>query len=48
VIESASAKPENAATTAAAATTRRREVGKKVTRQVYVKPAATNGMTRID
>jgi hypothetical protein len=40
VIESASAKPENAATIAAAATTRRREEGKKVTFQVYVKPAA--------
>jgi hypothetical protein len=31
VIESASAKPENAATTAAAKTTRRKEEGKKVT-----------------
>jgi hypothetical protein len=42
VIESASAKPENATATAAAKATRRREKGKKVTPKVYVNPAAIN------
>jgi len=37
VIESATAKLENAAIIAAATTTRRRKEGKKLTHQVYVK-----------